>query len=132
MASVFSRIIAGDLPSYKVAEDEHHIAILDIQPLVNGHTLVIPKREVEYYFDLDDGELARLNAFAKRVAKAVFREVPCLRVGMAVIGLEVPHVHMHLVPLNQMKDIDFTKPKLELSPEQLTATAERIRRVVLP
>ena len=131
MPSVFTRIIRGELPSYRIAEDEHHIAILDVRPLVNGHTLVIPKREVGYYFDLEDEELARLNAFAKRVATAVFREVPCLRIGTAVIGLEVPHVHMHLVPLNQMSDIDFGREKLSPTEEQLAKLAKRIRKVFL-
>ena len=131
MASVFTKIIRGELPGYKVAEDADHVAILDVRPLVNGHTLVIPKREVAYYFDLDDDELARLNAFAKRVATAVFREVPCLRIGTAVIGLEVPHVHMHLVPLNQMSDIDFQREKLNPPEEQLAKLAKRIRKVFL-
>ena len=131
MPSVFTRIIRGELPSHQVAEDEHHIAILDVRPIINGHTLVIPKREVSYYFDLSDEELARLNSFAKRVATAVFREVPCLRVGTAVIGLEVPHVHMHLVPLNQMSDIDFQREKLNPSEEQLAKLAKRIRKVFL-
>ena len=129
MPSIFTKIIQGEVPSYKVAEDAKHIAILDVHPLVNGHTLVIPKREVDYYFDLSDEELAELNAFAKRVALAVFREVPCLRIGTAVIGLEVPHVHMHLVPLNQMKDIDFQKEKLTPEPAALERLAKRIRTV---
>ncbi len=129
MPSIFTKIIRGEVPSYKVAEDANHIAILDVNPLVNGHTLVIPKREVDYYFDLSDSELADLNAFAKRVAAAVFREVPCLRIGTAVIGLEVPHVHMHLVPLNQMKDIDFQKAKLSPDPAALERLAKRIRAV---
>ena len=131
MASIFTKIIRGEVPSHKIAEDEHHIAILDVRPLVNGHTLVIPKREVDYYFDLGDDELARLNAFAKRVATAVFREVPCLRIGIAVIGLEVPHVHMHLVPLNQMRDIDFSREKLDPGAEALDRLATRIRKVYL-
>ena len=131
MPSIFTKIIRGELPSHRIAEDEHHLAILDVRPLVNGHTLVIPKREVDYYFDLDNDELARLNAFAKRVATAVFREVPCLRIGIAVIGLEVPHVHMHLVPLNQTKDIDFTRDKLDPGPEALERLAARIRKVYL-
>ena len=131
MPSVFTRIIRGELPSHRLAEDEHHVAILDVRPLVNGHALVIPKREVEYYFDLDDEELARLNAFAKRVAAAIYREVPCLRIGTAVIGLEVPHVHMHLVPLNQMSDIDFQREKLSPAPEQLERLAARIRKVFI-
>ena len=131
MASVFTKIIRGELPAHKVAEDAQHIAILDVRPLVNGHTLVIPKREVEYYFDLEDEELARLNAFAKRVATAVFREVPCLRIGTAVVGLEVPHVHMHLVPLNRLEDINFQREKLQPSEEQLERLAKRIRKVFL-
>jgi len=131
MPSIFTKIIRGDIPCHKIAEDEKHIAFLDVNPLVKGHTLVVPKREVDYYFDLEDDELAALNAFAKRVATAVFREIPCLRIGTAVIGLEVPHVHMHLVPLNQMSDIDFTKEKLSPSQADLKATAERIRRVFL-
>ncbi len=131
MPSIFTKIIRGEIPCHKIAEDEHHLAILDVRPLVNGHTLVIPKREIDYYFDLEEEELARLNAFAKRVATAVFREVPCLRIGIAVIGLEVPHVHMHLVPLNQIKDIDFTQPKLDPGPEALERLAKRIRAVYL-
>ena len=126
MPTVFTRIIRGELPSHRVAEDAHHVAFLDIRPLVKGHTLVVPKREVDRYFELSDEELARLNAFAKRVARAIYREVPCLRVGVSVIGLEVPHVHMHLVPLNQMSDIDFTREKLEPSPKELAETAARI------
>ncbi len=131
MATIFSKIITGEIPCHKIAEDDKHIAFLDINPLVIGHTLVVPKREVDYYFDLEDEELAALNAFAKRVAKAVFREIPCLRIGTAVIGLEVPHVHMHLVPLNQTSDIDFTKKKLNPSQASLKATAEKIRNVLV-
>lgn len=131
MASIFTKIIKGEIPCHKIAEDENHIAFLDVNPLVKGHTLVVPKREIDYYFDLEDKELAALNAFAKRVATAVFREIPCLRIGIAVIGLEVPHVHMHLVPLNQMRDIDFTKEKMNPSQEDLAATAERIRTVFM-
>ncbi|MFK8056483.1 MAG: HIT family protein [Saprospiraceae bacterium] len=131
MPSIFTKIIRGEVPCHKIAEDEHHLAFLDVSPLVKGHTLVVPKREVDYYFDLEDEELAALNAFAKRVATAVFREIPCLRIGTAVIGLEVPHVHMHLVPLNQVSDIDFTKKKLSPSQADLAATAERIRKVFL-
>lgn len=131
MPSIFTKIIRGEMPCHRIAEDEFHLAILDVRPLVNGHTLVIPKREVDYYFDLEDDELARLNLFAKRVATAVFREVPCLRIGIAVIGLEVPHVHMHLVPLNQMRDIDFTREKLDPGAEALDRLAQRIRKVYL-
>ncbi len=131
MPSVFTKIIKGDIPCHRIAEDDKHLAFLDINPLVIGHTLVVPKREVEYYYDLEDDELAALNIFAKRVATAIFREVPCLRIGTAIIGLEVPHVHIHLVPLNQMSDINFSKPKLNPSTEELAATAARIRKVLL-
>jgi len=131
MPSIFTKIINGEIPCHKIAEDGKHIAFLDVHPLVKGHTLVVPKREVDYYFDLEDEELAALNAFAKRVATAVFREIPCLRIGTAVIGLEVPHVHMHLVPLNQVGDINFTKKKLSPSQTELKATAERIRKVFI-
>ena len=131
MATIFTKIIKGEIPCHKIAEDDQHIAFLDVNPLVKGHTLVVPKREIDYYFDLDDQELAALNAFAKRVATAVYREIPCLRIGIAVIGLEVPHVHMHLVPLNQMRDIDFSKPKMNPSQEDLAETAKRIRSVFL-
>ena len=131
MPSIFTKIIKGEIPCHKIAEDDHHIAFLDINPLVKGHTLVVPKREVDYYYDLEDDELARLNVFAKRVATAVFREIPCLRIGTAIIGLEVPHVHMHLVPLNQMSDINFSRPKLNPSQEELAEVAARIRKVFL-
>ena len=131
MASVFTKIIRGEIPAHRIAEDAGHLAFLDVNPLVKGHTLVVPKREVDYYFDLDDAELAALNAFAKRVAAAVFREVPCLRIGAAVIGLEVPHVHMHLVPLNRMEDIDFGRERVAFTDEEFAATAARIRRVFL-
>ena len=131
MASVFARIVRGELPAHRIAEDDAHVAFLDVEPLVKGHTLVVPKREVDYYFDLTDAELAALNAFAKRVAAAIFREVPCLRIGVAVVGLEVPHVHMHLVPLNRMADIDFGKERVALTEEEFAATAKRIRRVFI-
>jgi len=129
MASIFTRIIAGEIPAHRIAEDDQHIAFLDINPLVKGHTLVVPKREVDYYFDLEDEELASLNAFAKRVATAIYREIPCLRIGVCVIGLEVPHVHMHLVPLNRMKDIDFTQQKLNPTQDELAETAAKIRKL---
>lgn len=131
MASVFTRIVRGEIPAHRIAEDDAHLAFLDVNPLVKGHTLVVPKREVDYYFDLPDDELAALNAFAKRVASAVFREVPCLRIGVAVVGLEVPHVHMHLVPLNRMADIDFGKERVSFTEEEFAATAARIRRVFI-
>ena len=127
MASIFSRIVAGEIPSHKVAETQNCLAFLDVFPLVPGHVLVIPKREVDYLFDLDDELLAELNLFAKRVAKAIEKTVPCKRIGVAVIGLEVPHAHIHLVPLNSIGDINFSKPKMNPSKEELAEMAERIR-----
>jgi len=126
MATIFSRIVSGEIPSYKVAEDERFYAFLDINPLAKGHTLVIPKVEVDYLFDLDPEILAGLTLFAQRVAKAIERVVPCKRIGVAVLGLEVPHAHIHLVPLNKESDIDFHKPKLKLTPEEFTDIAQRI------
>lgn len=128
MASIFTRIINREIPGHIVAENEQFIAFLDIVPLVMGHTLVVPKKEVDYIFDLDDNTLAGLNVFAKKVAHAVKKAVPCKRIGIAVIGLEVPHTHIHLVPMNSMGDINFTKPKLNPSKEELAAVAERIRK----
>ena len=128
MSSIFSKIVKGEIPSYKVAEDEHYYAFLDINPLQKGHTLVIPKREEDYLFDLSDEELAGLMVFAKRVAKAIQKSVPCKRVGVAVLGLDVPHAHVHLVPLNGGNDLNFSNPKLSLSPEEMRACAELIRK----
>jgi histidine triad (HIT) family protein len=128
MASIFTRIINREIPGHIVAENEQFIAFLDIVPLVMGHTLVVPKKEVDYIFDLDDDTLAGLHVFAKNVALAVKKAVPCKRIGVAVIGLEVPHTHIHLVPMNSMGDINFTKPKLNPSTEQLAEVAERIRK----
>lgn len=127
MASIFTKIINREIPGYIVAEDEHYIAIHDISPLVMGHILVIPKREQDYLFDMEDDSLAGLTLFAKKVAKAVKQAVPCKRVGVAVIGLEVPHVHIHLVPMNSMGDINFTRPKLNPSKEELAAYTEKIK-----
>ena len=127
MASVFSRIVSGEIPCYKIAEDDQFLAFLDINPLVKGHTLVIPKREVDYIFDLAEEELAGLIVFSRKVALAVGKVMPCKRVGMAVIGLEVPHAHVHLVPINGVYDIDFKKPKLKISPEEFLNIAEKIR-----
>jgi histidine triad (HIT) family protein len=118
MASIFTRIANGEIPSYKVAEDEHCYAFLDINPMAKGHTLVIPKQEVDYLFDLDEQALSRLVLFAQRVAKAIPQVVPCKRVGVVVLGLEVPHAHIHLVPLNTEADVDFRKPKLRLTREE--------------
>ena len=131
MASIFTRIIKREIPAYIVAEDDNHIAILDINPLVKGHTLVIPKKEIDYLFDLDDASFAQLNLFGKRVARAIESVIPCLRIGMAVVGLEVPHIHIHLVPLNSMGDINFAKPKLRLQAEELELIAQRIKDAYL-
>ena len=127
MASIFSKIVAGEIPSYKVAEDDRFFAFLDINPLVKGHTLVIPKREVDYIFDLDDEELAALHVFAKKVALAVGKAFPCKKVGMAVLGLEVPHAHIHLIPMQSEKDMLFSNQKLQLSADEFVAVAEAIR-----
>ena len=126
MASIFSRIVAGEIPSYKVAEDERFYAFLDINPLAEGHTLVIPKKEVDYIFDLDPDTYAGLWAFAARVAQAVKKAVPCKRVGVAVLGMEVPHAHIHLVPLQTEGDMDFRKAKKQLSPERFMEIAAAI------
>ena len=126
MPSIFSRIIAGEIPSYKVAEDERHYAFLDINPMAEGHTLVVPKHEVDYIFSLSAEEYAALQLFAKRVAAAVEKAVPCKRIATAVIGLEVPHAHIHLVPINKEADMDFRAPKLQLSPERMAEIAEAI------
>ncbi len=126
MASIFTKIVQGEIPSYKIAEDENYYAFLDINPLAKGHTLVIPKMEVDYLFDLDDESLAELNVFAKRVAKAIDKTIECKRVGVVVLGLEVPHAHIHLVPLQSEADACFSKPKLKLSEEEFKAIAEKI------
>ena len=126
MATVFSKIVAGEIPSYKVAEDEQFYAFLDINPLAKGHTLVIPKREVDYFFDLEDSEIAAMQVFAKKVAAAIKKAFPCIKVGQAVLGLEVPHAHIHLVPMQSEKDMLFTNPKLQLTPEEFQEIAARI------
>lgn len=126
MASIFSLIAAGQIPSYKVAEDENYYAFLDINPLAKGHTLVIPKKEVDYIFDLDDETYAGLCAFAKKVAVALKEAIPCKRIGVAVLGMEVPHTHIHLVPLQTEADLDFRKKKLELTPEEFKEIASKI------
>lgn len=127
MASIFSRIVAGEIPSYKVAEDDRFFAFLDINPLAKGHTLVIPKQEVDYFFDLSDDDLAAMQLFAKKVALAIGRAFPCRKVGQAVLGLEVPHAHIHLVPMQSEKDMLFSNPKLQLSSEEFQAIAAAIR-----
>ena len=126
MASIFSRIVAGEIPCYKVAEDEKYFAFLDISPVAKGHTLVIPKHEVDYIFDLDDEEYAGLTAFAKKVAAAMKKVMPCKRIGVAVLGLEVPHTHIHLVPLNKESDTNFFKEKLSLPAEEMAEIAAKI------
>ncbi len=129
MASVFTKIVNGEIPSYKVAEDENYYAFLDIAPMAKGHTLVIPKRESDYIFALDNEEYSGLWSFAKRVAAALEKAVPCKRIGVAVLGMEVPHVHIHLVPLQSEADLDFKKEKLSLENEEFSRIAEKIARV---
>jgi histidine triad (HIT) family protein len=128
MASIFTKIINREIPAHIVAEDDNYIAFLDIMPLVKGHVLVVPKVEVDYIFDLEDEILAGLHLFSKKVAKAIDKTIKCTRVGVAVIGLEVPHVHVHLVPLRSMDDINFNREKLKLSKEELAEIAETIRK----
>ena len=128
MSSIFTKIVQGKIPAHKVAETEDYLAFLDIAPLAKGHLLVIPKKEVDYIFDMEDAPLAGLMAFAKKVAKAQKAVVPCLRIGVAVIGLEVPHTHVHLVPLNKIGDLNFERPKLNPTPEELAETAAQIRK----
>jgi histidine triad (HIT) family protein len=126
MPSIFSKIVKGEIPSYKIAESEKYFAFLDINPLAAGHVLVIPKEETDYLFDLSDDDLSGIMAFAKRMAKAIEKAVPCKRIGVAVIGLEVPHAHIHLIPIQDVHDIDFSRPKLKLSAEEFSKTADRI------
>lgn len=125
--TIFSRIIAGEIPCYKVAEDEKYFAFLDISPLAKGHTLVIPKCEVDYIFDLTDEEIAGLQVFAKKVAVAIKKAIPCVKVGQCVLGLEVPHAHIHLVPMQSEADLRFTNPRVELSTEEFEEIAKSIR-----
>ncbi len=126
MASIFSRIIAGEIPSYKVAEDDNYYAFLDINPLTKGHTLVVPKQEVDYIFDLDDRTLSGMMLFAKRVAAQIQREIACKRVAIVVLGLEVPHAHIHLIPIQSENDVDFHRKKLHLTPEEFQEIAAKI------
>ena len=126
MASIFTKIILGEIPCYKVAEDERFLAFLDIFPLKKGHVLVIPKKEVDYLFDLEDDLFAGLHLFAKEVAVQLKKKIACKRIGVAVIGLEVPHAHVHLVPLNSVSDINFAKPKLKLSEQEFKDTLNKI------
>ncbi len=126
MPSIFTRIINGEIPCYKIAENKDFIAFLDVSPLKKGHALVVPKLEVDYIFDLEDQVLADLHVFSKKVAKAIEKTVPCLRIGVAVIGLEVPHTHIHLVPLEGIGDLDFSKPRVQLTKEEFSALAAAI------
>jgi len=127
MPSIFSRIINGEIPAWKVAESERFLAFLDVNPLAKGHTLIVPKLETDYFFDLSDEEITSIMLFSKKVASAMRSTLPCLRIGMSVIGLEVPHAHIHLVPLNSMGDINFSNSRLNLSAEEMEAIAASIR-----
>ena len=126
MASIFSRIVAGEIPCYKVAEDDKYFAFLDINPLAKGHTLVIPKQEVDYYFDLDDETLAGMTIFAKRIAHKIKEQTGCKKVAMVVLGLEVAHAHIHLIPMNSENDVDFRREKLKLTPEEFAEIASSL------
>jgi len=126
MASIFTRIINGEIPCYKVAENESYFAFLDINPIKAGHTLIVPKKETDYLFDLDDGDLAGIILFSKKVAAAIRSAYPCNRIGIAVLGLEVPHAHIHLVPMDSMEDVNFKNPKLKFTPEEFRQIAANI------
>jgi histidine triad (HIT) family protein len=130
MASIFTKIINGEIPSYKVAEDDRYFAFLDINPLERGHTLVIPKKETDYIFDLDDDMLAGMHVFAKKVARVIDRVIECKRVGMAVLGLEVPHAHIHLIPINNLGDINFDNPRVQLTEDEFKDIAKKIKENV--
>ncbi|MBP6335600.1 MAG: HIT family protein [Bacteroidia bacterium] len=127
MSSIFTRIVSGEIPCYKIAENDDFFSFLDISPLAKGHTLVIPKKEVDYIFDMSDESHKQLWHFAKRVAAAIKKTVPCKRIGIAVIGLEVPHAHIHLIPMNHVSDMNFASPKLKISSEELEKIAASIR-----
>jgi len=126
MPTIFSRIISGEIPCYKIAEDKNHFAFLDINPLTKGHSLVVPKKETDYLFDIEDDSLAAMMVFAKQVARAIGKAIPCKKVGVAILGLEVPHAHIHLIPINDLGDINFGRPKLKFTPEEFKETAGRI------
>ncbi len=127
MATIFSRIIKGEIPSYKVAEDDRYYAFLDINPLTKGHTLVVPKQEVDYLFDLDDQTLGDMMVFAKKIARKIKEKIDCKRVAVVVLGMEVPHAHIHLIPINSEQDVDFHREKLKLTPEEFQKIAELIQ-----
>ena len=132
MATIFTRIIKGEIPCYKIAEDDNYFAFLDINPLKAGHTLVVPKQETDYLFDLEDDKLAGMIIFSKKVAEAIKSAIPCNRIGVAILGLEVPHAHIHLVPMDSMEDVNFKNPKLKFSPEEFKDIAAKIsNRIVL-
>lgn len=130
MSSIFTKILEGTIPSYHIAEDDHYYAFLDINPLARGHTLVIPKKQVDYLFDLEDAWLQGMIVFAKRVARGIDEVIQCKRVGMVVLGMEIPHAHIHLVPINNEGDIDFKKPKLQLEEDTFRQIASDIRKAV--
>ncbi|MFV0471299.1 MAG: HIT family protein [Paludibacteraceae bacterium] len=130
MATIFSKIISGEIPSYKIVEDERFFAFLDINPMSKGHTLVIPKNEVDYIFDLDDDLYVELALFAKKVSKAIEKAVPCKRIGVMVVGLEVPHAHVHLIPIQKEEDMNLAKPKLKLTSEEMTLIAAEIKKFI--
>ncbi len=127
MSSIFTKIIQGEIPCYKIAENDQFLAFLDVFPLVHGHILVVPKKETDYIFDIEDAELSAMMLFAKKIAKAQKAAVPCKRIGVAVIGLEVPHAHIHLVPMNTANDVNFTQPKIKPTGEELAEMAEKIK-----
>jgi histidine triad (HIT) family protein len=131
MATIFSKIIKGEIPCYKVAENDDYFAFLDINPLRAGHTLVVPKKEIDYIFDLDDKYLGAMMVFSKKVAEAIISAVPCKRIGVAILGLEVPHAHIHLVPMDTMEDVNFKNPKLKFTPEEFKVIADKISRKVI-
>ena len=131
MATIFTKIINGEIPCYKIAEDENYFAFLDINPLRAGHTLIVPKKETDYIFDLDDDQLSGIFLFSKKVAKAIKSAFPCNRIGVAILGLEVPHAHIHLVPMDTMEDINFRNPKLKFSSEEFKEIAAKINRKVV-
>jgi histidine triad (HIT) family protein len=131
MATIFTKIINGEIPCYRIAEDDRYFAFLDINPLREGHTLVVPKQETDYIFDLDDENIAGMMVFSKKIAAAIKAAIPCARIGVAILGLEVPHAHIHLVPMNSMEDVNFRNPKLKLTPEEFISIAQRISAKVV-
>ena len=131
MATIFSRIIAGEIPSYKIAENDKFFAFLDVSPRVKGHTLVVPKKEIDYIFDIEDELLAEMMIFAKRIAKAIETAIPCKRIGVMVLGLEVPHAHIHLLPIQSEKDMNLSNPKLKLEAEEFTEITRKIKEAFI-